>query len=126
LAVKNLLRNGKLALAIADASWGEFLRQLKYKGSIFACRVIEAARFYPSSTRCHRCGRVHESLALSERIFVCAACGLVCDRDVNAAWNLLPQALGKVTAVDSTVRPGQHTGSEDEAATKPCALARTN
>lgn len=119
LAVKNLLRNGKLALSLADASWGEFLRQLSYKGTIFACRVIVADRFYPSSKRCHSCGRVKEKLALSERTFVCAACGLVCDRDANAAWNLVPQALREVTVVDSTVRPGQHTGSEDEATTKP-------
>jgi putative transposase len=125
LAVRNLLRNNKLALSIADASWGEFLRQLHYKGPLFSCRIVEAQRFYPSSKRCHRCGQVQESLALSERTFVCGACGLVCDRDVNAAWNLVPQALREVTAVDSTVRPGQSTGSEDEAATIPCALVRT-
>jgi putative transposase len=124
-AVKNLLRNDKLARSIADAGWGEFLRQLNYKGQLFGCRIVVADRFYPSSKRCHRCGRVKESLALSERVFHCEGCGLACDRDVNAALNLLPQALGKVTAVDSTVRPGQHTGSEEEAATKPCALSRT-
>lgn len=125
LAVRNLLRNNKLALAIADASWGEFVRQLHYKGAIFACRIIEAERFYPSSKRCHLCGQVKERLALSERTFSCEACGLVCDRDVNAALNLLPQALGEVTAVDSRVRPGQPTGSEDEAATITCAPLRT-
>jgi len=125
LAVTNLLRNGKLALSIADASWGEFLRQLHYKGSIFDCEVIEAERFYPSSKRCHRCGQVKQNLALSERTFFCEACGLVCDRDVNAAWNLVPQALREVTAVDSMVRPGLHTGCEDETATIPCALSRT-
>lgn len=125
LAVKNLLRNNTLALSIADASWGEFLRQLHYKGSIFTCKLVEAPRFYPSSKRCHRCGHVKESLALSERVFCCQACGLVCDRDKNAAWNLLPQALGEVTAVDSMVRPGLPTGGEGEAATTPCALSRT-
>jgi putative transposase len=125
LAVTNLLRNHKLACAIADASWGEFLRQLSYKGAIFNCEVRTADRFYPSSKRCHRCGHVKESLALSERIFVCAVCALVCDRDVNAALNLVPQALREVTAVDSMVRPGLPTGSEDEAATIPCALSRT-
>lgn len=126
LAVKNLLGNHRLARSIADASWGEFLRQLNYKGPIFACRIVEADRFYPSSKRCYRCGQIKENLPLSERVFFCEACGLVCDRDVNAALNLLPQALGEVTAVDSTVRPGQHTGSEAEAATKSCALSRTN
>jgi putative transposase len=125
LAVTNLLRNNRLALSIADASWGEFLRQLHYKGLIFDCAIIEAERFYPSSKRCHRCGHVKKSLPLSERTFVCEACGLACDRDVNAAWNLVPQALREVTAVDSMVRPGQHTGGEDEAATIPCALSRT-
>jgi putative transposase len=125
LAVKNLLGNNKLALSIADASWGEFLRQLHYKGTIFACRIVESERFYPSSKRCHRCGQIKESLALWQRTFVCVACGLVCDRDENAARNLVPQALREVTAVDSIVRPGQPTGGESEAATIPCALSRT-
>jgi putative transposase len=125
LAVKTLWRNNRLALSIADAGWGEFLRQLRYKGLIFTCRVIQAGHFYPSSKRCHRCGEVKERLALSERVYVCQACGLVCDRDVNAALNLLPQALGEVTAVDSTVSPGPQTGSEVEAATIPCALQPT-
>jgi putative transposase len=125
IAVKNMLQNHKLALSIADAGWAEFVRLLRYKGRIFACRVAEAPRFYPSSKRCHGCGCVKENLALCERIFICEACGLVCDRDVNAALNLVPQALREVTVVDSTVRPGLPTGSEDEATTIPCALFRT-
>jgi putative transposase len=101
LAVKDLARNRRLARAISDAGWSEAFRQLAYKGPIFACRIVEADRFYPSSKRCHHCGQIKEALALSERVFACGVCGLACDRDVNAALNLLPQALGKVTAVDS-------------------------
>jgi putative transposase len=126
LAVANLLRNHKLALSITDAAWGEFLRQLDYKGLIFGCDIIKADRFYPSTKRCHRCGHVKDEMPLNERVYLCEVCGLVCDRDRNAALNLLPKALREVTAVDSTVRPGTaNQADEDEAATTPCALLRT-
>lgn len=97
LNVAGLMRaNG---LSQADASWGEFLRQLKYKTAWFGSRVLSAPRFYPSSKKCSRCGHVKAKLPRSERVFSCEACGLVIDRDMNAALNLasLPQVLREVT-----------------------------
>jgi putative transposase len=93
LAVKNLLRNRRLARHIADAGWGTVLGQLKYKtswsdGSLLVC----ADRFFPSSKTCSDCGTVKAKLALSERAFNCDACGLVIDRDLNAALNLARMA----------------------------------
>ena len=63
LAVANLLSNRYLAGAIADAAWTDF----------------------PSSKTCSQCGKVHQQLGLAERIFRCDACGLIADRDRNAA-----------------------------------------
>lgn len=102
LAVANLLRNRTLARAIADVAWGEMLRQFAYKGPLYGCEVVTAPAFYPSTKRCHRCGLVKDEMSLAERAYHCEGCGLVCDRDVNAALNLLPQALREVTAVDLT------------------------
>ena len=99
--VAGLVRNHRLARAIADAGWSECLRQLHYKGPIFGCVVSAAGRFEPSTKRCHRCGLVKDTLPLSERTFRCQGCGLVCDRDDNASRNLIPQALGKFTPADS-------------------------
>jgi putative transposase len=89
LAVRNLLGNRRLARHIADVGWGTALGQLKYKtswsdGSVLVC----AARSFPSSKTCSECGTVRAKLALSERVFTCDACGLVIDRDLNAALNL--------------------------------------
>ena len=56
LTVKNMMKNPKLAKHIADANWGEFVRQLKYKSEWADRTVVEIDRFFPSSKRCHACG----------------------------------------------------------------------
>jgi putative transposase len=88
LAVSNLLRNHRLARAIADAAWGELDRQLAYKQRWHGGQIRYADRWYASSKTCSRCGQVTRALALAERVFRCGVCGLVCDRDINAAANL--------------------------------------
>lgn len=75
---------------------GEFGRQMAYKGAWYGIVLQEADRWYPSSKRCSGCGRVKESLLLSERVYRCEACGFVLDRDLNAARNLAQ--LSKTTA----------------------------
>jgi putative transposase len=72
-------------------------------------RLIVADRFYASSKTCSGCGAVKAKLALSERTYRCTACGLVLDRDVNAARNLLQLAASgaeRINACGGTVRPG--------------------
>ena len=95
LAVKNMVRNRHLSRAVSDAGWGEFRRMLEYKGKWYGCRIVVANRFYPSSKTCSGCGAVKTELPLSERVFTCETCGLVIDRDLNAAINLehLAQAV---------------------------------
>ncbi len=84
LAVRNMMKNGRLARSIADVGFYEIKRQLTYK----AKQVVEADRFYPSSKTCSACGSIKETLALSDRVFRCEHCGFECDRDENAARNL--------------------------------------
>jgi putative transposase len=88
LAVANLLGNRHLARAISDAAWAEFARQLGYKASWFGSRLITCDRWFPSTKTCSRCGTVRPQLRLSERVFFCHNCGLLVDRDCNAAANL--------------------------------------
>jgi putative transposase len=93
LAVKNLMANRRLARQISDVGWGTILAQLRYKTSWSGGSMLVAAdRFYPSSKTCSGCGTVRAKLALSERAFSCAACGLSIDRDLNAALNLAQMA----------------------------------
>ena len=88
LDVKNMMGNHHLARAIADAAWGEMLRQLRYKTRWYGSALITADMWYPSTKRCSRCGHVKEEMPLGERVFRCEGCGLVSDRDLNAARNL--------------------------------------
>jgi putative transposase len=89
LHVKGMLRNRRLALSLADASLREVLRQLAYK----AARLVKVDRWYASSKTCSDCGCVNQTLTLANRTWTCAGCGVLHDRDWNAAINILQEAL---------------------------------
>jgi len=84
---KNVRAKAGLNRSLADASFGEFRRQLTYKTGWYGSRLAVVDRFYPSSKTCSACGSVKPKLTLAERTFRCA-CGLVIDRDLNAAINI--------------------------------------
>jgi putative transposase len=88
LTVINLAANRRLARAIADAAWAEFGRQLSYKAAWLGAELVVCDRWFPSSKTCSRCGRLKEHMTLAERVLRCDGCGLVIDRDRNAAANL--------------------------------------
>ena len=90
LNVSGMLKNHHLAAAIADVGFYEFKRQVLYKAAWYGSRVILASRWEPSSKTCPTpgCGWVDEDLTLADRVFRCERCGLVLDRDLNAALNL--------------------------------------
>jgi putative transposase len=88
LHVRGMLKSHHLAQAIGDVGFAEFKRQLLYKASWYGAWIILADRWEPSSKRCSRCGWIHAELTLSDRTFHCEACGLILDRDLNAAINL--------------------------------------
>jgi putative transposase len=88
LAVANLMTNRRLARAIGDAAWTELARQLTYKAAWFGAELVVCDRWFPSTKTCSWCGMVKQQMGLAERAFRCAGCGLVIDRDRNAAANL--------------------------------------
>ena len=107
LAVKNMVKNHKLAGSISDAGWGELVRMLDYKCTWYGRTLVKIDRWFPSSKRCGRCGHVVESLPLDVREWECPHCHAVHDRDINAARNIL--AAGQaVTVCGSNVRPNRH------------------
>lgn len=85
LKVKNIIRNPTLSKAIADAGWGEFVRQLDYKGEWSGRAVVAIDPFFPSSKRCSGCGYTMPKMALNVRSWICPECGANPDRAVNAA-----------------------------------------
>ena len=94
LSVQSMVRNQHLARSIADMGWYEFRRMLEYKTLWYGSRLVVAPRFYPSTKTCSACGHVKDEMPLGERVFRCEACGLVLDRDLNAARNLASLVAG--------------------------------
>lgn len=109
LNVAGMVRNRRLARAVADQGFGELVRMLGYKTQREGGRLILADRWFPSSKTCSECGAVKTKLPLRVRVYECEACGLVLDRDVNAARNLLNLAVSGTesqNACGGTVSPG--------------------
>ncbi len=88
LNVAGMVRNRRLARAISDAGFGEFLRQLDDKTGWYGSKVWAADRWYPSSKTCSACGAINAGLTLVDRSWTCL-CGAEHDRDHNTARNLL-------------------------------------
>ena len=106
LAVKNMIKNPQLALAISDASWRELVRQLDYKCDWYGRTLIKIDRWFPSSKRCGNCGHIVDKMPLNIREWDCPNCGMHHDRDINAAKNILAAGLA-VSVCGATVRPEQ-------------------
>jgi putative transposase len=94
LSVRGLAKT-KLAKSILDASWGEFRRQIGYKTVWNRKHLAMLDRFYPSSKTCHACGAVNAGLTLADRSWTCV-CGILHDRDLNAARNILFEGLKRI------------------------------
>ena len=132
LNVKGMMKNHPLAKHIADAAWGEFVRQLTYKTKWYGSELVVADRFYPSSKTCASCGAVKAKLPLSSRTYACEVCGREVDRDLNAATNLarlaIPAAAGtsSVAGRRGEARPSRQNTDEpahpDEASTEAPTL----
>ena len=107
LHVSGMLKNHKLAQAVADSNFGEIRRQLTYKAAFHGTYLVVIDRFYPSSKTCSACGYIKAELALQERTYICEACGMRLDRDQNAALNLLHEALRCTASSAGTYACGQ-------------------
>jgi len=109
LNVKGMLANHCIAKSIADCGWGEYLRQLRYKGAWYGCDLLQCDRFFPSSKRCHDCGFILDLLPLSIREWTCPECGIIHDRDENAARNIKTFCTAGTA---ETHTPGESRGSD--------------
>ena len=135
LNVRGMVRNRRLARAIADAGWGALVRQIAYKAEWAGRTHIAVDRWFPSTRRCSACHAVRDGLTLADRRWRCEACGAAHDRDLNAAKNLAQEGLrlleehrpggarllrveGDTSGTDPA-RPGSSPAS-DETRTIPC------
>jgi putative transposase len=99
LNVAGMVKNHKLAKSISDAAFTEFYSTLSYKAAWYGKEVVKVDRWFASSKICSCCGWKNENLTLSDRVFECWACGLKKDRDLNAAENILKEALRVNSAI---------------------------
>ncbi len=105
LNVSGMLKNHCLAGAISDVSWSKFTSMLSYKAEWYGKDVVKVSRFFASSKTCE-CGVKNDNLKLSDREWVCEACGLLNSRDLLAANNILKEgrrSLGDLTDVEAEV-----------------------
>ncbi|MEM7592229.1 MAG: RNA-guided endonuclease TnpB family protein [Cyanobacteria bacterium P01_A01_bin.83] len=113
LAVKNMVKNPKLALAISNVGWGMLNTMLKYKAEWTGKVYMQVDRFFPSSKLHNKCLYRIDKLPLDVRFWDCPNCGEKhIDRDINAAKNIRDEALRllalgrKATAHGGTVSLG--------------------
>jgi len=96
LNVRGMVKNRRLAKAIAATGWGAFRLMLEYKGDWYGSFVHRVDRFFPSSKTCSHCGYVLDELPLSVREWQCPICGAIHDRDINSAINILNETRAGV------------------------------
>lgn len=101
LAVKNMVKNHKLAQAISDVSWSMFTTFVKYKCAKLGKNYIEIDRYYPSSKIHNICGYVNKELKLKDREWFCPNCKLMVNRDLNAAINI------KLSGLEQSIEPSE-------------------
>ena len=110
LKAAGMMKNRRLARSIADAAWGEFVRQLEYKAKWRGRTVVKISQWEPSSKKCSCCGCRLKELDLKVRVWTCPSCSAVHDRDINAAINIRVVGLAilaeRLNACGASVRRG--------------------
>jgi putative transposase len=99
LQIKNMLKNHKLAKSISDAGWGQFTQFLEYKAEE-AGILFERVDPKYTSINCSSCG-CSVLKTLKDRTHTCPHCGLILDRDINAAINILNKNTVGTTEINA-------------------------
>ncbi len=99
LNVKGMVKNQHLSKSIADSSWSKFFELLSWKAEEAGRTLTRIPRFEPTSKTCSECGAINQELKLSDRQWICKSCGVLHDRDYNAAKNIsrVGQTLQELT-----------------------------
>lgn len=124
LRIGNMVKNHNLASAIMDSTWGKLRQLTAYKAERRGGQVI-LVNPCGTSQKCSRCGNI-ERLKLSDRVFRCSACGIILDRDVNAARNILNLGLEQARAETEPipVTAVRRIGKFSQGSRKPTAFRR--
>ncbi|QUQ68974.1 transposase [Kutzneria sp. CA-103260] len=122
LNITGMVRNRRLARAISDAGWAQFVRLIEEKAERHGRTVHKVSRWLPSSKTCSACGYVMDGMPLRVRVWSCPGCGAAHDRDHNAAKNILAAGQAeRLNARGARVSPSARVAMGDEAGTTPDA-----
>ena len=103
LNVEGMVKNHKIAKHIQDAGWGEIQRMLEYKCEWNGKHFVKVDRFYSSSKTCSTCTMINYDLSRGDKEWECMHCGMIHDRDCNAALNLRREGILKLKAEGHSV-----------------------
>ena len=115
LNIVGMVRNRRLARAISDAGWAQFVRLIEEKAERHGRTVVKVSRWLPSSKTCSGCGYVRDSMPLNIRVWTCPGCATKHDRDHNAAINILAAGRAeRLNACGAQVGPSLQRAQGDE------------
>ena len=92
LNIRGMLKSN-LSRSIHEISWGKLIEMIKYKAEWYGREFIQIDRWFPSSKKCHSCGKINHDLGRGEKMWECPHCHSILQRDVNAAKNILDEGL---------------------------------
>ncbi len=105
LNVSGMMKNRRLARSLADASLAGLIAKLEYRCNWLGIAFEKVNRWFPSTKTCSECGAVRPNMDLSERTFICYSCGVMLDRDLNAALNLRHAESCPASGRGAEIRP---------------------
>lgn len=122
LHIAGMVHNRRLARAIHDAAWAQFVRLLKEKAERYGRTVHTVSRWLPSTKTCSSCGHVMVAIPLRIRDWLCPTCGTTHDRDHNAAKIILAAGRAeRLNAGGAPISPSLGEAQGDEAGSTPGA-----
>jgi len=124
LKIRNMVRNHHLAKSMHDAGWGTFLSWVKAYGLMHEIPVIAVAPQF-TSQECSACGAMVKK-SLSVRTHICTSCGVVLDRDHNAALNILAKALERTLGHWGTSSSSEEGNASGQTASPRLSLRKTS
>jgi len=93
LNIRGMVRQGSLSRSIHEIGWGKLIEMIRYKAEWYGRKFVQIDQWFSSSKKCNVCGEINHGLGRDEREWECPHCHSILQRDVNAAKNILDEAL---------------------------------
>ena len=88
LNMRSMSQTMNFGKSVMDNGWGMFVNMLDYKLKEQGKALVTIDKWFPSTKLCSNCGCKKSEITLKERVYICEHCGIILDRDLNAATNI--------------------------------------